>query len=266
MKHSSDSKTLLFVIAICILRIWMYWTVPIAWYFNIVINSFLILLIIVIKHNQVHQAVFQSRSLNRLYIHVLNFLSGSTAASMKIIHIVNHHEEINRESDWACTKEYEERNPFLSFLRYCWESISTFNQEKKKWVNQHKESSLAKELKQENILMLSIYLVLLILDWRTTIVVFILPTILSQFILISTNFFQHAYCDPASEVNSSRNFTGDIFNWFFFNVGFHTVHHLYPEAHWSELPERHKEFTTQLQPDLQMENVFQIYKVIFYGK
>lgn len=266
MIDSSDQKTLAFIGVILILRIWLYIQEPLSWILSIAINSLLILFIIVIKHNHVHLSVFRSNTANRMFTHLLNVLSGSTAASMKIIHIVNHHKENNQETDWACTKNYEGKKPFFSFIQYLGDSISTFTKEKKIWVEEHENSTLSRDVKKENYLLLGIYAILLFIDWKATLIVFIVPTIFSQFLLISTNFFQHAYCDPTSEMNSSRNFTGDIFNWFFFNVGYHTAHHQYPERHWSELPTLHREFQDQLQPRLQMNNVWNIYKVIFYGK
>lgn len=71
------------------------------------------------------------------------------------------------------------------------------------------------------------------------------------------NFLQHDGCDSESEINHSRNFTSKIGNWFFFNNGFHTVHHLHPECHWSQLPKLHKETVkSHIQPHLDQPSIF----------
>src|SRR5262249_23362564 len=39
-------------------------------------------------------------------------------------------------------------------------------------------------------------------------------------------------------------------NWWFFNNGYHTAHHLQPDLHWSELPKFHEEIRSRIDPSL----------------
>ena len=57
--------------------------------------------------------------------------------------------------------------------------------------------------------------------------------------IVSINLLQHQDCDFDSRFDHSRNWTGKMLNWCLFNNGFHTAHHLYPGAHWSQLPKLH---------------------------
>lgn len=54
---------------------------------------------------------------------------------------------------------------------------------------------------------------------------------------------------PDSKYNHSRNFTGPILNFFCFNNGYHTQHHISPGLHWSLLPMRHKDIETSHSDD-----------------
>ena len=53
------------------------------------------------------------------------------------------------------------------------------------------------------------------------------------------NLLQHDGCDENSEWNGSRNFVGKLVNFWTYNNGYHTIHHIEPGLHWSLLPAEH---------------------------
>jgi fatty acid desaturase len=79
--------------------------------------------------------------------------------------------------------------------------------------------------------------------WNLKIFVFFvaIPWLIGMAMLVAVNLLQHDDCDTSSVFDHSRNFTGRVGKWFFFNNGYHTVHHLYPHAHWSALPDLHEQ-------------------------
>lgn len=44
---------------------------------------------------------------------------------------------------------------------------------------------------------------------------------------------------PKMNVNSARNFTGPVINWLTCNNGYHAIHHMYSNIHWTKYPEMH---------------------------
>jgi hypothetical protein len=81
-----------------------------------------------------------------------------------------------------------------------------------------------------------------VLDWRLFLLLAFLPAQLSQLFIVGINFVQHDGCDPRNDgLDFARNFTGPVFNWFFLNNGYHTVHHLHPGLHWSASPREHEQ-------------------------
>jgi fatty acid desaturase len=54
-----------------------------------------------------------------------------------------------------------------------------------------------------------------------------------------TDYQNHVGCDERSEYGFSNNTLNPCYNWVRYNFGFHTAHHYFPDAHWTELPELH---------------------------
>src|SRR5262249_38972172 len=58
-----------------------------------------------------------------------------------------------------------------------------------------------------------------------------------------------------SEYNHSRNFVGKFVNWWTYNNGYHTIHHVEPGLHWSLLPAEHdKRIAPHIHPNLDQPN------------
>lgn len=93
--------------------------------------------------------------------------------------------------------------------------------------------------------------VLLVMDWKATLVYFAIPWIFGQWGNVTINLLQHQDCKHDSEFDHSRNITGPFANWLFLNNGFHTAHHLRPALHWSRLPDFHRQTVElHIRPDL----------------
>src|SRR5690606_19034545 len=74
--------------------------------------------------------------------------------------------------------------------------------------------------------------------------------------IVTMNVLQHDGCDERSEWNHSRNFVGRLVNFWTFNNGFHTIHHMPPVLHWSLLPEAHaREVAPHIHPILEQRSL-----------
>src|SRR5207248_11772882 len=76
-----------------------------------------------------------------------------------------------------------------------------------------------------------------------------------QWGILAINHVQHDGCDPDSTYNHSRNFVGRWLNWWVFNNGYHTAHHLRPGLHWSQLPALHAEIRDCIDPTLERRSL-----------
>ena len=61
------------------------------------------------------------------------------------------------------------------------------------------------------------------------------------YFLLAGNLLTHDGCELNTEWNHSRNFLSKAENWFLFNHGFHTAHHVDQQVHWSLLPGIHEQ-------------------------
>ena len=83
----------------------------------------------------------------------------------------------------------------------------------------------------------------------------LLPAILSSTVIMFFNFIQHVHTDAWSDHDHSRNFVGPVFNFLFFNNGYHTAHHENPGLHWSDLKGEHEKINNQIATDLNEKNL-----------
>jgi fatty acid desaturase len=81
------------------------------------------------------------------------------------------------------------------------------------------------------------------------------PAFSSLFLIMFFNYIQHVHADAWSDFDHSRNFTGGIFNYLFFNNGYHTAHHNQPGLHWSALPAAHAKIAGSIAPQLNETNL-----------
>jgi len=95
---------------------------------------------------------------------------------------------------------------------------------------------------------------LLILDWRRALLFFFIPQQFALFSIQVVNYLQHIETDAYSDWNHSRNFVSKTLNLLLFNNGYHTVHHLKPGLHWSELPRFHAQHVGKIHPSLLQES------------
>ncbi|MBC7921595.1 MAG: fatty acid desaturase, partial [Ferruginibacter sp.] len=82
-------------------------------------------------------------------------------------------------------------------------------------------------------------LLLVWLNWQATLIVFLLPLLISRALMMMGNWAQHAFIDPTEPGNPYRNSITCInsaYNHQCFNDGYHIGHHLKPNLHWTEHP------------------------------
>jgi len=101
----------------------------------------------------------------------------------------------------------------------------------------------------------------------------LLPSLLSGYQMMFTNYIQHVHCDPWDMPNASRNFhCGDSFvakaeRFLTFNAGYHQAHHNSAHIHWSDLGEAHAKLEADMDPRLKLPSmtwfIFSTY--ILYG-
>jgi len=192
-------------------------------------------------HNTSHRPLFRREHKwgNRLIPWVLCPFMGQSPDTYFSHHIGMHHAEANLEPDLSSTMKYQ-RDNVLHYLHYF---IHFLFLGVIQLVIYHRDTNKKRFMKQAMIgelTFLTIWAIMLYLNWQATVLVFILPTIIVRFAMMSGNWAQHAFIDASQPENSYLNSItciNTVYNKKCFNDGYHIGHHLRPHMHWTDMPE-----------------------------
>ncbi len=204
-------------------------------------------------HNAIHVPIFEQRWMNKIYQIVLTNIYGHPVSSYVPGHNLSHHKHTQSRSDVMRTSKARFRWHLLNlffFLAQIAPSIMradmTYTKEMRtkhpRWFRQ-----MAMELASLWIITAALF----ILDWRKALIFWLIPHLYAQWGIVTMNLLQHDGADETTEWDHSRNFVSKIINWWTFNNGFHTIHHMHPSLHWSLAPTAHAdEVAPHIHPNL----------------
>ena len=211
---------------------------------------FMAVTVAVISHNHNHLSIWKVRGLNLLTSYVISIHYGHPAIAWVPTHNQNHHRYNNRPGDSGRSPILFKRNHLLALLVY--PTVTAINQQadiqrffRELWHKDRRSFWLAAS---EYLVFFGFMALVLLLDWRKALLFYVLPQQFALFVIQVFNYVQHVEADETSAWQHSRNFVSPVLNRLLFNNGYHTVHHLKPGVHWSELPKLHAEHAHKIHP------------------
>lgn len=267
LRYSADLRTLFFIALYFGLTAVLWITTPqdlAATDLRLAIPLFIVVCITsfqgaVSTHNGVHCPIFKKRGLNKIWQVVLTLSYGHPVSSYVPGHNLSHHKHTQSERDVMRTTKTRFRIHnglnLLFFMVRCIPGIMKADTAYTKTMRT-RHPRWFRQMVYELIALWGVTGVLLFLDWRKTILFWLIPHFYAQWGIVTMNLLQHDGCDENSEFNHSRNFVGKLVNWFTFNNGFHTVHHMKPGLHWSLTPAAHAEMVApHIHPNLDQKSL-----------
>ena len=256
LRYQADLRTLLYMLLATGVLV-LQWTLGQV---NLFLYLFALLLagaVAVIAHNHNHLPMWRVRWMNVLTDYWITLFYGFPAFAWIPTHNQNHHHFVNKEGDYTKTWRYSERNNLATLLSY--PSISSYHQQKPiaaylKDMRRRRPGVFCLAIGQYLALVLFVGGALLV-DWRKALLFIVIPQQFGLFTVLVFNYLQHVHADEESEWNHSRNFVGKWFNFFYFNNGYHTVHHKQAATHWSLTPAAHAQIAHHIDPALNESNV-----------
>jgi len=210
----------------------------------------------VISHNHNHLGMWRSKALNLLTSYWIAIFYGHPAIAWVPTHNQVHHKLNNRPGDSSRSPKWFEGNHLAALLVYPMltnlaqtKDINAFL--KDLW---RRDRAAFFSAASEYAVFFGGMAGLLILDWRKALLFFFIPQQFALFSIQVVNYLQHIETDAYSDWNHSRNFVSKTLNLLLFNNGYHTVHHLKPGLHWSELPRFHAQHAGKIHPSLLQES------------
>jgi hypothetical protein len=170
---------------------------------------------------------------------VIGPFAGESPETYFIHHITMHHQEGNLPRDLSSTMKYR-RDSLLDFLAYFFDFffLSLFrlgSYQLRKGRTRLFLWMIAGEFSFYAVLAVGLYYAPI-----TTATVFLIPFLLTRFLMMAGNWGQHAFVcpvDPGSSYKSSITCINARYNRRCFNDGYHISHHLSATRHWTEHPQ-----------------------------
>jgi fatty acid desaturase len=240
LRHRADLRALAFLLVLNVL-VAVQWLDISRHRYLLLPTYMLAFAAVVIKHNHNHCLTFAGRGWNAGFELWLSVLTGQPTSGIVTVHNDLHHRHNNSEKDFVRCSLVRFRWNWLNLIAFPFVSVATMYRHKisdsKRW--RVEKPALYRQAIMERAVTYLALVCLLVWKWSATLTYCVGPWLFAQWAIVSINLLQHQDCDFDSRFDHSRNWTGKMLNWCLFNNGFHTAHHLYPGAHWSQLPELH---------------------------
>jgi fatty acid desaturase len=274
LRYKADRRTMSFIALYFAMVVFLWVSPPAFLPLHIALVLFTCVLSFmgaVSTHNALHSPPFKNRTFNRIFQVVLTLTYGHPVSAYVPGHNLSHHRYTQTDKDVMRTTKMRFRyNLFniLFFLLGVMPSVlkadSTYVKAMRtrspKWFRQYMIEATA---------FFGVSGVLLFLDWKKFLLYWMLPHTYAAWGIVTMNYPQHDGCDADSKWNHSRNFVGKLINWWTYNNGYHTLHHIQPGLHWSLLPAEHaKRVAPYIDPRLDQKSflAFCFKNYVFPGK
>jgi fatty acid desaturase len=164
---------------------------------------------------------------------------GHTPETYFAHHIVMHHVENNQEDDASSTLKYR-RDSFIDFLKYFGRFLMIGIVETFMYLFNHKRKKVYMRFSFGELMFIAFCLGMCFVNFKATLMIFIVPVIYARFIMMLGNWTQHSFIDksdPAGHFSSVFNCINNVYNQNCWNDGYHSIHHLNPALHYTEIPD-----------------------------
>jgi fatty acid desaturase len=218
---------------------WIWWLLAAAYF---IFNNFIFkgpfgLML----HCTSHRVWFnQKYSLLNYYLPwIIGPLFGQTPETYSSHHLAMHHRENNLEEDLSSTMGYQ-RDSLRDFFKYFADFFFTVIPTLALYFNSRQQLKLRNKVIRGEVAFFIICALLCLISWQATIVVFLLPLVISRFIMMVGNWAQHSFVDADDPENFYKNSVTCIntkYNKKCWNDGYHISHHIKPNLHWTLHPD-----------------------------
>lgn len=217
---------------------------PLPWYLGVGYLAVQMLVFldkfILMLHCTSHRRLFgrDHAWMNQIIPWVLGPLYGETPETYRGHHMGMHHPENNLPEDLSSTMRFQ-RDSFIHWLRYFGRFITVGLFELAAYLKRKKRKQLfVRTLIGEGSWYLAV-IALMFVNWGATLVVLVIPMVLSRMLMMAGNWGQHAFIDgdrPDNPYVNSITCINTRYNRRCFNDGYHIGHHVKANRHWTELP------------------------------
>jgi fatty acid desaturase len=199
-----------------------------------------------VSHNFIHNPYFRSPALNRLFSILESLVNGFSQVFYECVHKRHHMGNSDRQDehgdtiDWLSIYRHghdgHAENPWAyTFLSYFRDDIKATYREIRA-----RSKSEARWGIFEICCTVTAGVILFALNWKF--MLFFLPFYYLGHSLSSLNgYYKHFGGNPDVPIAWGVSSYGRLYNWIWFNNGYHAEHHFRPRAHWTRMKELHEQ-------------------------
>jgi hypothetical protein len=196
---------------------------------------------ILMLHNTSHRRLFKAPYgwMNAWIPWLIGPFFGESPETYFAHHVGMHHPENNLATDLSSTMGYV-RDSARDFARYFLRFFFFVLFDLCGYLAERRRRALLVRCLVGEFSFVALVCVLMFVDWRASLVVFVAPFLFTRFAMMAGNWAQHAFLDESAPENSYKNSITCIncgYNRRCFNDGYHIGHHLKQTRHWTEMPE-----------------------------
>ncbi len=253
-RHRADRLPSLVVLVVFLIQLATFFFVDSLWWVGAVVVGLLIFSAVPgsISHNHHHTPTFMRAWMNRVYEVVLFLETGVLPLAWTIHHNLGHHKHyLEPEHDPAPWQHADGR--VMSRAYYDISGALLMYPEVFRIARRYPE--LLRRFKVWAVVSLAVLGVFIALDPAKALLLFVLPMPIMYIGLLDNTYMQHSDLDISSDYTASRNTTNRFYNLVSGNLGYHTVHHMKPHVHWSELPALHAAMARHIPANMKCDSV-----------
>jgi fatty acid desaturase len=217
---------------------WLWWAAAVAYFYlnNVVFKGPFGLMLHCTSHRKFFKPEYEA--FNNYLPWVVGPFFGQTPETYYSHHIHMHHAENNLPEDLSTTMFYQ-RDSFRDFLKYFGSFMTVGLKNLFSYFRKNNRPNLARKILIGEAAFILLCVMLSIVNLAATFMVFILPFLISRFVMMLGNWSQHAFIDATDPGNPYKNSITCInhkYNHKCWNDGYHISHHQKPHMHWTQHP------------------------------
>jgi fatty acid desaturase len=205
-----------------------------------------------ISHNFIHNPFFTSAWLNRAF-------SVLESLALGVPHILYHHYHMNHHfgdsdakgpngstRDWSSIYRYGKGDQPEAFWKYC--LISYFRVEVGPVLSvviRHGRGQIIQTI-IETLALGAFWVWMAVADWQYFVFFYLLSYYLGWVLSYAEGYLEHFGAQPGNPYANSVSSYNPIYNWLWFNNGYHQEHHWDPKVHWTQMKGLHSRLRSQL--------------------
>lgn len=228
-----------------------------------------------ITHNAMHCTMFKNKTAETTFRAVLSLGLGHPVQLYNPTHNHNHHVHTQTDIDHINTHKVRYQQHWKNLLFYFFHIVPSVAELESIYVKEqfHKRGMTFFRIATQMIAVYGTWALLIYVDWQRFLACVYLPGYLGIYGILSISMLQHDGCivsEPRAgkdmDVNSARNFVDSALNYFTMNNGYHSIHHMYPNIHWTKYKKMHAEVVQpHINPALEESSIWGfIWRTHFY--